>query len=166
MSADFDYRRMVLEASAGVVRRVLEQVAVAGLPGEHHLYLTFATAFPGVSLPPSLALQFPETMTIVLQNQFWDLVAEAESFAVTLRFGGTLERVVVPYAALTTFIDPSVPFGLDLSPFGGGRPGGSPPPDGGEAQPETEPAAGRGAESREPEGSGGGAVVPFRRRPS
>jgi len=164
MAGGFDYRRMVLEASAGVVRRVLEQVAAEGLPGEHHLYLTFATRHPGVALPPALTQQFPETMTIVLQNQFWDLVAEPESFAVTLRFGGALERLRVPYAALTTFIDPSVPFGLDLSPFGGGQADGSPP--GAEAE-----DPGRAAETppsepgtEPPAPGGGGAVVPFRRR--
>jgi hypothetical protein len=160
MSEGFDYRRMVLEASAGVVRRVLEQVATEGLPGDHHLFLTFATRFPGVALPPSLALQFPATMTVVLQNQFWDLVAGADRFEVTLRFGGSLERVSVPYAALTTFIDPSVPFGLDLSPFGGGRPDGSPlPASDGEG-------AGDGEDDPGPPTapSGGGEVVPFRRR--
>jgi len=160
VSEGFDYRRMVLAASAGVVRSVLEQVAAEGLPGEHHLFLTFATRYPGVTLPPTLALQFPETMTVVLQNQFWDLVAEEEAFEVTLRFGGALERLRVPYTALTTFIDPSVPFGLDLSAFGGGRPDGSPPPGGGE---EAEPAA--DAPGAEPPASpGGGEVVPFRRR--
>lgn len=164
MGAGFDYRRMVLEASAGVVRRVLERVSAEGLPGEHHLYLTFATRFPGVALPPALSQQFPETMTIVLQNQYWDLIAEPESFAVTLRFGGALERLRVPYAALTTFIDPSVPFGLDLSPFGGGQPDGSPP--GGEAGAD-EPAAGAAPSepgTEPPAPASGGAVVPFRRR--
>ena len=166
MSEGFDYRRMVLEASAGVVRRVLEQVAERGLPGDHHLFLTFATRFPGVVLPPSLAIQFPESMTVVLQNQFWDLVAGAEGFAVTLRFGGTLERVTVPYCALTTFIDPSVPFGLDLSPFGGGRPDGSPPPDpGGTAVDGSDGEESPGAQPEPPAApAGGGEVVPFRRR--
>ncbi len=168
MSEGFDYRRMVLLASAGVVRSVLEQVAVEGLPGNHHLFLTFATRYPGVELPPALTLQFPETMTIVLQNQFWDLVAEAEAFEVTLRFGSALERLRVPYVALTTFIDPSVPFGLDLSPFGGGRPDGSPPPGGGEEAAEEPaddaPAAESDRRPEPPATPGGGEVVPFRRR--
>jgi len=164
MAEGFDYRRMVLEASAGVVRRVLERVAAEGLPGEHHLYLTFATRYPGVALPPALSQQFPETMTIVLQNQFWDLEAEPEWFAVTLRFGGALERLRVPYAALTTFIDPSVPFGLDLSPFGGGQPDGTPPGDEARAPEPPAEAAPSDAVAEPPAPAGGGAVVPFRRR--
>jgi hypothetical protein len=164
----FDYRGMVLDASIGVVRQVLAHVAAEGMRADHHFFLTFATRYPGVELPPSLRLQFPESMTIVLQNQFWDLEAEALDFAVTLRFGGALERLRVPYRALTTFIDPSVPFGLDLTPFGGGRPDGSPPP----AREEDEGTeGGTDLESGQDNGpeppaapSGGGAVVPFRRR--
>ncbi len=166
--AGFDYRGMVLDASIGVVREVLAHVVAEGMRGEHHFFLTFATRYPGVELPPSLRLQFPESMTIVLQNQFWDLEAEALDFAVTLRFGGALERVRVPYRALTTFIDPSVPFGLDLTPFGGGRPDGSPAP---AAEPDESIGGGQDVESDPDDGpeppaapSGGGAVVPFRRR--
>ncbi len=169
MSEGFDYRRMVLEASTHVVREVLSLVAAEGMRGEHHFFLTFSTRYPGVELPAALRLQFPETMTIVLQNQFWDLEVEDESFVVTLRFAGALERLRVPYLALTTFIDPSVPFGLDLTPFGGGQ---LEPP--GAAQDERErPDNETGEdlesgpdESPEPPGAapGGGAVVPFRRR--
>jgi len=169
VSAGFDYRRMVLEASTGVVREVLSEVAAEGMRGDHHFYLTFATRFPGVELPAALRLQFPETMTIVLQNQFWDLEAEEESFAVTLRFAGSLERLRVPYGALTTFIDPSVPFGLDLTPFGGGQLEPPAPPRPGPEGSDDE--AGEDLESGPDEGpeppdapTGGGAVVPFRRR--
>jgi hypothetical protein len=49
-------------------------------------------------------------MTIVLQNQFWDLAAEESLFSVTLQFGGKPKSLVIPYAAITRFYDPSVQF--------------------------------------------------------
>jgi hypothetical protein len=140
VSEGFDYRRMVLEASAGVVRSVLEQVAAEGLPGEHHLFLTFATRYPGVALPPTLALQFPETLTIVLQNQFWGLEVDEERLRVVLRFGSQPTQLTIPFAALTAFVDPHASFGLSLTPAGSEEPSpeaaaepepGTPLPEGG-----------------------------------
>jgi hypothetical protein len=111
----FDYAGLVAEALRGVVRDVLRKVASDGLVGEQHLYLSFRTSAPGLDLPLHLRKQFPEEMTIVLQNQFWGLAVEDEAFSVQLRFGGKLERLTVPFAALVAFADPSVPFGLRLA---------------------------------------------------
>lgn len=117
MSAGFDYPRLLRSAAEALVRRVVTQAAEDGLPGEHHFYLTFRTRRPGVELPPSLLSRYPETMTVVLQHQYTGLEVDDEGFAVTLRFGGSWERIRVPFAALTAFLDPSVPFGLDLEQF-------------------------------------------------
>jgi len=63
-------------------------------------------------------------MTIVLQNQFWDLSPGDESFSVTLQFGGQPKSLSVPYAALTRFYDPSVQYLLQFTPPAApGRPG-------------------------------------------
>jgi hypothetical protein len=115
----FDYSGLVAGALRGVVRDVLRKVASEGLVGEQHLYLSFRTAVPGLDLPQPLRKQFPQEMTIVLQNQFWGLTVEDESFSVQLRFGGKLERLTVPFAALVAFADPSVPFGLRFEGAGG-----------------------------------------------
>jgi len=172
----FDYRSMVHQASIGVVRHVLRVAAEEGLPGEHHCYLTFATGYPGVDIPAGLAARHPETMTIVLQHQFWNLDVGDESFAVSLRFDGIVHRLVVPFAALTTFIDPSVPFGLDLATFGGGGGEAAEEDEEGagtvaEEADETEPATESALEASETEapqerspGSGGGEVLRFRPR--
>src|SRR5262249_19633013 len=61
---------------------------------------------------------YPGEMTIVLQHQFWDFKVEDQQFFVTLSFNGTPERLVVPFAALTGFADPSVKFGLQFQPAG------------------------------------------------
>ena len=111
---DIDYPALIHEALMGVVREVLCQVAEEGLPGDHHFYLTFRTDHPDVVIPPSLKMRPPETMTIILQHQFWDLSIEEKVFGVTLRFGGSKHQLTIPFEALTSFIDPDAEFGLQL----------------------------------------------------
>jgi hypothetical protein len=111
-TTEFDYAGLFAGALRGVVRDVLRKVASEGLVGEQHLYLSFRTSAPGLELPAHLHQQFPQEMTIVLQNQFWGLAVQEESFSVQLRFSGKLEQLRVPFAALVAFADPSVPFGL------------------------------------------------------
>ena len=108
------YDRMVERALRGVVREALEVVGAEGLPGDHHFYLTFTTDYPGVDIPDYLRKQYPEEMTIVLQYQFYDLTMDDEGFAVTLSFNNRRERLAVPFAAVTTFADPSVNFALQF----------------------------------------------------
>ena len=115
MSVDLiRYDLLVQDALRGVVGRVLTDVARDGLPGEHHLYLSFDTRAPGVRISPRLKERYPEEMTIVLQHQFWDLIVTDQFFEVGLSFNGIPERLHVPYAALKGFFDPSVKFGLQF----------------------------------------------------
>lgn len=130
------YDQMVEQALRDVVRQALGAVASAGLPGEHHFYITFRTTAPGVQLAKRLREKYAEEMTIVVQHEFWDLQVEAERFAISLSFDGSKERIVVPYAALVSFADPSVNFGLKFQSAGGTADengaadtgGGAPPP--------------------------------------
>lgn len=116
MSGDpLNYQVLTEEALRGVVRQALSVAAQRGLPGQHHFYLTFRTAHPGVQLADSLRERHPEEMTIVLQHQFWGLEVAERQFAVTLSFNGQHERLIVPFAAVTAFVDPSVQFGLQFS---------------------------------------------------
>ncbi len=111
------YEAMAQEALRGVVKAALKRAAQpGGLPGAHHLYITFRIKAPGVSAPPDLAERYPDEMTVVLQHQFWDLAPGETFFAVTLKFGGSSKRLSVPYAAVTRFYDPSVQFLLQFEP--------------------------------------------------
>ncbi len=110
------YDHWIEEAMRGVVRRALREVADEGLPGAHHLYVSFITGAPGVSLADDLRARYTEEMTIVLQHQFWDLAADEDRFEVPLKFHGRLHRLVVPYAAVSAFVDPSVNFALQFRP--------------------------------------------------
>ncbi len=110
------YDVLARDALRGVLRRVLSDAAEHGLPGEHHFYITFLSKAEGVKLSPRLLAQYPEEMTIILQHQFWDLVVTEDRFEVGLSFGGIPERLVVPFSAIKSFLDPSVEFGLQFDP--------------------------------------------------
>ncbi len=100
------YDVLAQEAMRGVLRRVMTDAAKQGLPGDHHFYITFLTQAAGVKLSPRLMEQYPEEMTIILQHQFWDLMVTDERFEVGLSFGGVPERLVVPFNAIKSFLDP------------------------------------------------------------
>ncbi|WP_426436137.1 SspB family protein [Bradyrhizobium genosp. P] len=106
------YDVLARDALRGVLRRVLTDAAEHGLPGEHHFYITFLSTADGVKISPRLLAQYPEEMTIILQHQFWDLVVTEDRFEVGLSFGGIPERLTVPFASVTRFLDPSAPFDL------------------------------------------------------
>ena len=106
------YDLLVQDALRGVVRQVLSDVARNGLQGEHHFFITFKTATPGLRLSNRMRERYPDEMTIILQHQFWGLAVTESGFEVGLSFNNMPERLFVPYAAITMFQDPSVTFGL------------------------------------------------------
>ncbi len=116
MSEDLiGYDQLMQDAMRHVVRAALQRaIGPRGLPGRHHFYITFRTRAPGVILPEHLTTRYPEEMTIVLEHQFWDLDVQNDRFRVILKFAGQPHPIVVPYAALTRFYDPSVRFGLQF----------------------------------------------------
>lgn len=109
-----DYETLAQDAMRGVVRTVLTQAAKQGLPGDHHFYISFDTAGSGVVLSKRLKDKYPHEMTIVLQHRFWDLSVQDDGFEVKLTFDGIPERLVVPFAAIRVFFDPSVRYGLQF----------------------------------------------------
>jgi hypothetical protein len=111
----FHYDKMIESALRGVVRDALIRVSRDGLPGDHHFYIGFATREPGVELPASLLARFPKEMTIVVQHQFWDLKVEEDLFSIVLSFQRHPERLVIPFAAIKSFADPSVNFALEFA---------------------------------------------------
>lgn len=114
------YDEIVQEALRAVVGRVLGEVETAGgtLPGNHHFYITFKTGAAGVSIPTRLKERFPDEMTIVLQNKFWDLKVGETGFSVGLSFSQIPSTLVIPFSAITAFVDPAVDFGLQFQAVG------------------------------------------------
>jgi hypothetical protein len=109
-----DYGKLVDEAMHIIVYKVLKSVQEQGLPGNHHFFISFITKHPGVKLSKNLLAKYPREMTVVLQYQFQGLEVDPKGFAVSLSFGGIRETIYIPYAAITTFADPSVQFGLQF----------------------------------------------------
>ena len=57
----------------------------------------------------------PNTMTIVLQHQYWDLEVGENKFSVKLSFNGKQEKLSIGYDAITQFTDPSTDFSLQFT---------------------------------------------------
>jgi hypothetical protein len=115
------YDQLAQDALRGVVREALRKVQRSGLPGEHHFYIAFNTRFPGVVLSERIAARYPREMTVVLQHQFWNLVVTEDLFEVELSFDNIPEKLVVPFAAVKGFLDPSVQFGLQFEVVSAGE---------------------------------------------
>ncbi len=121
------YDLLVQDALRGVVRQVLSDVARNGLQGEHHFFITFKTATPGLRLSSRMRERYPDEMTVILQHQFWGLTVTDAGFEVGLSFNNMPERLFVPFAAITMFQDPSVTFGLKFDPKDSGSPADAAP---------------------------------------
>jgi hypothetical protein len=112
MARSIDYGSLMHRAMRGLIQTVLADVARDGLPGAHHFFITFDTTHPEVELADWLRDRYPTEMTVVLQHWFEALTVTDDGFAVTLNFGNQPERMVIPFDAIRTFVDPSVEFGL------------------------------------------------------
>lgn len=143
------YDLLVQEALRGMVRNILADAGKNGLIGDHHFFITFDTRADDVQISDRLLERYPQEMTVVLQHQFWDLKVTDELFEVGLSFGGVAERLVVPFAAIKSFADPSVQFTLQFESLGEGV-----DEDESEPEPETLPGKPRskpqGAAKQEP----------------
>ena len=53
-------------------------------------------------------------MTIVLQNQFWDLKINKNKFSVVLLFNKKKEHLRIPFNTIVKFYDPFVKFSIQL----------------------------------------------------
>ena len=108
------YEKWIEQALRHVVAQAIEHVAVQGLPGGHHFYITFRTDHPGVDIPQRVRAQYPKEMTIVLQHQFWELAfnRDLQAVQVGLSFGGVPSKLVIPLDAVVEFADPHIRYGL------------------------------------------------------
>ncbi len=130
-----DYGELMQMALRGVMQSALEIAMNEGLPGNHHYYITFKTEHSGVEVATHLKAQYADEMTVVMQHQFDGLTVDKDGFAVTLRFNRKPERLIIPFEAVTAFVDPAVNFALHFQPQGDEEEGES-----GEAAPGAAPA--------------------------
>jgi hypothetical protein len=114
--SNFRYDELVQKALISVVQEVLTGVSKDGLSDNHHFYIRFRTDHPETKVPSYLRERHPEEVMIVIQYQYWNLTVSKNYFSVDLSFNGVQEALVVPFSALTAFVDPSVKFALQFTP--------------------------------------------------
>lgn len=112
MARSIDYGNLMHRAMRGLIQTVLRDVAMNGLPGSHHFFITFDTTHPGVEMADWLRSRYPAEMTVVIQHWYENLDVIDDGFSITLNFGNQPEPLVIPFDSVRTFVDPSVEFGL------------------------------------------------------
>lgn len=111
-----NYKPYLQKAFRQVVKDILSEVQKNGLEGESHYFMTFQTNRNDVIIPDFVRAKYPEEISIILQNQFSNLIVGDTSFSVDLAFGGVNSTLTVPFGALKVFADPSVQFMLTFEP--------------------------------------------------
>ena len=112
MTDSINYAHMMQKAMQGLMIDVLKNISKDGLPGNHHYFITFNTQSDGVIIADWIKKRYPEEMTIVIQHWFDSLEVNDNKFSITLNFGDNPENLTIPWASVSTFVDPSVEFGL------------------------------------------------------
>ena len=109
-----DYGDRINTAILGVVKDILKDLSDSKISSNHCFYISFKTKDKNVKISDNLKKEYPNEMTIVLQNQFWNLVVKKNSFSVTLSFNKKKESLEIPYKSVTKFYDPFVKFSIKL----------------------------------------------------
>ena len=109
-----DYGERINTAILGVVKDILKDLSDSKISSNHCFYISFRTRDKNVKISDNLKKEYPKEMTIVLQNQFWNLVVKKNSFSVTLSFNKKKESLEIPYKSVTKFYDPFVKFSIQL----------------------------------------------------
>lgn len=109
-----DYTTLIKINLLNVIRHALEKTSEYGLSDNHHFYITFNTNFEKNKIPEYLKKDYPETMMIVIENEYWNLKVFEEYFTIDLKFKGKIEKLQIYFSSLKSFVDPSVSFTLNL----------------------------------------------------
>ena len=109
-----DYGQRINAAILGVIKDILRDLSDSKISSNHCFYISFKTKSDGVKISKNLIKEYPSEMTIVLQNQYWDLDVKKNFFSVTLSFNKKKESLEIPFRAITKFYDPFVKFSIQL----------------------------------------------------
>ena len=109
-----DYKSLIKSSLIDVIKHALKKTSEYGISNGHHFYITFDTTNPKNEIPEYLKKDYPKTMMIVIENEFWNLKVEQEYFSVDLKFKGKIDHLKINFSSLKTFVDPSVSFTLNL----------------------------------------------------
>ena len=109
-----DYPKLIKSNLLNVIKYALKKTSEYGLSDDHHFYITFKTHFNRNIIPEYLKNDYPETMMIVIENEYWNLKTYEDYFSIDLKFKGKIETLCIYFSSLKTFVDPSVSFTLNL----------------------------------------------------
>lgn len=109
-----DYQSLIDEAVLGIIKKILAEYAIRGPQYNQCFYITFDTCYSQVKISSRVKKKNPNHITIVLENQFDNLLVFDDHFTVNLVFGGVKENITVPFAAIISFMDPIANFSLQL----------------------------------------------------
>ena len=114
MTLNINYEQLIKDSLKIAIKELLKSVAIKGLPGKHHFFISFVTNFPGVQIAEWMIKDYPNDMTIVIQNWFEDLQVDEQYFSVVLNFKNKPEKMKIPFDSIISFSDPSVNFSLQF----------------------------------------------------
>ncbi len=109
-----DYGKRINKAILNVIKEILRDLSKSKISSHHCFYITFRTKSKGVSIPDKFLNEYPKEMTIVLQNQYWNLAVDEKKFSVTLLFNKVKENLEIPFDSVIKFYDPFVKFSIQL----------------------------------------------------
>ena len=114
MTFKINYEEIIKDSLKIAIKKLLLDVSLKGLPGDHHFYISFITNFPGVKIAEWMMKDYPNEMTIVIQNWFENLHVDDKSFSIILNFKNKPEKLNIPFESIISFSDPSVNFSLQF----------------------------------------------------
>ena len=114
MTFTINYEEIIKNSLKEAIKKLLQNVSFKGLPGDHHFYISFITNFPGVKISEWMMKDYPNEMTIVIQNWFENLHVDDKGFSIVLNFKNKPEKLNIPFESIISFSDPSVNFSLQF----------------------------------------------------
>ena len=109
-----DYKSLIKSSLISVIKHALKKTSEYGISNGHHFYITFDTTYLKNNMPEYLKKDYPKTMMIVIENEFWNLKVDQEYFSVDLKFKGKIDQLKIYFSSIKSFVDPSVSFTLNL----------------------------------------------------
>lgn len=114
MTLNINYEQLIKNSFKIAIKELLKSISEKGLPGKHHFFISFNTKFPGVEISEWMIEDYPNEMTIVIQNWYEDLNVDDQYFSIVLNFKNKPEKMKIPFASIISFSDPSVNFSLQF----------------------------------------------------
>jgi hypothetical protein len=111
-----NYLELIEEAMLSVVQKLLKIVASQGMPRMNQFVIEFITSYPGVIISKKLLSEYPDRISIVIQYEFENLIVSDTDFSISLSFNNKMERMTIPFKAITAFQDPDADLFLDFAP--------------------------------------------------